>query len=480
MHDLARALLVGGVVMGTLLGLAACWKVAPDSDNALTLPEGSAEATLIDSILVTPETGTGTGWEGGDDGGSGDGGSSEAEAPAPVVTVPTASPALATGVGFGCNIHTDGSVWCWGDDTFGQAGSTPSSTTVGATSKVAGVSNAVALALGDHHACAVTTAHAVYCWGLDDAYQLGHVAGTEGDQICPGAGPGQTVPCASTPSLVAGLSPASAIAAAGAWTCILATDGTVECWGGMQPTTTDAGVACGLGAQASGGTCYPAPYVVAGIHGASQLAVAYDHACVVVPGGEAGAVNQVSCWGQNNEGQVSPSACPQSTCAAPIARSDLPTTASLAAGDQFTCALAGDGTVRCFGDNTDGQLGHGPSTAGDQGAADPDGGFGVYNLAPVEAPFSATTALASLVGGGNESMCALLPTGTAECWGNVAAGGGGSATPVIVAVTALTALGTYDGAYVCGLSAADGSVWCFTLGSTAGPVNIMNAVNDGG
>ena len=33
---------------------------------------------------------------------------------------------------------------------------------------------ATAIALGDYHACAVTAAHAVYCWGLNDSYQLGY------------------------------------------------------------------------------------------------------------------------------------------------------------------------------------------------------------------------------------------------------------------------------------------------------------------
>ena len=44
------------MVTGTLLGPAACWKVAPDSDNQPLLMEGSVETTLVESILVTPDT----------------------------------------------------------------------------------------------------------------------------------------------------------------------------------------------------------------------------------------------------------------------------------------------------------------------------------------------------------------------------------------------------------------------------------------
>jgi hypothetical protein len=472
MHDLARASLLGSVVMAALLGAAACWKIAPDSAKD-TLFEGSVESTLIESILVTPdEAADGSSAE---DGGASDGSSASSDGPAALIIAPTGSPLLASGAGFGCHIDPVGAVWCWGNDGFGQAGSTPTSASITVPQQVMGVANAVALALGDSHACALTASHAVYCWGLNDAYQLGHPAATGGDEICPGTASGQTVPCSSTPSPVGDLSDAVAIAAAGAWTCILTTGETVQCWGAVQGTATDAGVACGLGAQASGGACYPAPYTVAGLGGATQLAVGFDHACVVAaPDAETDAGNQVSCWGNNNEGQVSPSACPQSSCASPIARSDLPTTTSLVTGDHFSCALALDGTVRCFGDNTYGQLGHTGGTAGDQGTA-LDGGLGIYNPA---ATLASATAVASLVGGGNEAICALLKSGAAECWGDVSAGG--RANPAVVAgLPPLSALGTFDSGYVCGLAAA-GTLWCWTLGSTAAPVSIAAAVDSGG
>jgi alpha-tubulin suppressor-like RCC1 family protein len=385
-------------------------------------------------------------------------------------------------MGFGCLIDASGNVWCWGDDTFGEVGIPPTTSNVATPQQVVGVSGAAALALGDHHACAITTGHAVYCWGLNAAYQLGHPAATQGDEICLGAVAGQTVPCAYTPSLVANLAPAAAIAAAGAWTCILTTGGAVECWGAMQTiqadagTTSDAGIACGLGTQASGGTCYPAPYTVTGLGGVTQLAVAYDHACAVVASNaDTDAGNAVSCWGSNNEGQVSPLACPQSSCETPITRDDLPTTTSLTAGNLFTCALAPDGSVRCFGDNSYGQLGHTPGSSGDFGSAS-EGGFGVYNPTPVAA---AATTVSSLVGGGSESTCALLPSGTVECWGQVSAAG--SANPVaITGLPPIDGLGTFDGANVCGLSATDGTVWCWTLGSSSTPTNINPIGADGG
>ena len=121
---------------------------------------------------------------------------------------PYASPSVGAGVGFGCAIDGQGAVLCWGDNTYGQAGSTPSSAAIahpqpvslvptsgadGGAVEAGSTLTATALALGDHHACAVTSTQAVYCWGLNDAYQLGHASASSGLRqwiVCP---PGSTV-----------------------------------------------------------------------------------------------------------------------------------------------------------------------------------------------------------------------------------------------------------------------------------------------
>jgi hypothetical protein len=98
----------------------------------------------------------------------------------------------------------------------------------------------------------------------------------------------------------------------------------------------------------------------------------------------------------------------------------------------------------------------------------------VYNPTPVPA---AATSVASLIGGGNQAACALLGTGTAECWGQVSATG--SSSPAVVAgLPPMKALGSYDSAYVCGFAAADGSIWCWTLGS--GAAELTPATGDAG
>jgi hypothetical protein len=86
--------------------------------------------------------------------------------------------------------------------------------------------------------------------------------------------------------------------------------------------------------------------------------------------------------------------------------------------------------------------------------------------------------LASLVGGGNETMCGLSATGTTECWGQVSPAG--SSTPVgFNGMPVVNALGAFDSTTICGLAAADGSVWCFTLGSSGAPAEVTPQTDGG-
>ena len=108
--------------------------------------------------------------------------------------------------------------------------------------------------------------------------------------------------------------------------------------------------------------------------------------------------------------------------------------ASIALGGSHSCALRGDGTVKCWGYNIQGQLGDGTTT---------------HRTTPVEV--SGMTNATSIALGSYHS-CALLGNGKVTCWGRDNAGGQwdvgelGSTTPVEVSgITTATsiALGVY-------------------------------------
>ena len=79
-----------------------------------------------------------------------------------------------------------------------------------------------------------------------------------------------------------------------------------------------------------------------------------------------------------------------------------------ALGNQFTCALLQTGDVKCFGRNAEGELGQGDTTnrgdmAGQMGDALP-------RVPLVEQ--------ATAIAAGQHSACALLASGSLQCWGD--------------------------------------------------------------
>ena len=91
-------------------------------------------------------TGSGTG--GGAGGGSaGAGGGTAAQNLSSVA-------AISAGDDAACALKTDGTVWCWGGNTYGQLGINVRTQASNKAVKVQGISNAVAIAAGTYFACA--------------------------------------------------------------------------------------------------------------------------------------------------------------------------------------------------------------------------------------------------------------------------------------------------------------------------------------
>ncbi|MFD1714733.1 RCC1 domain-containing protein [Amnibacterium flavum] len=89
-----------------------------------------------------------------------------------------------------------------------------------------------------------------------------------------------------------------------------------------------------------------------------QMAAGLDHLCALSVTGK------VFCVGFNGSGQIGDGSTSGPTTAKEISYGALAgkTIISITAGDKFTCALASDGVIGCWGDNTYGQLGDGTTT----------------------------------------------------------------------------------------------------------------------
>jgi alpha-tubulin suppressor-like RCC1 family protein len=270
--------------------------------------------------------------------------------------------AIAAGADQICALLSTGAVECWGDNADGQLGDGSS---VGPQScngdpcssapvVVHGIANATAIAAGGADSCALLAGGRVDCWGENDFGQLGD-GSSRGPQTCNGD------PCATTPVAVEGVSGATAIAAGNNHVCALLAGGGVDCWGYNFAAELGIGTSSGVEWCTGGEWCSTKPLAVLGMAGATSIVAGGDHTCVLVSGA-------VKCWGYNSYGQLGDgtSAGPQVCywqlvqCAkTPIAVHAIANATGVAAGGEHSCALAGAGSVSCWGANWFGDLGDG-------------------------------------------------------------------------------------------------------------------------
>src|SRR2546426_11160538 len=119
-----------------------------------------------------------------------------------------------------CGVTAAGAAYCWGTNGSGQLGDgtttdRSSPAMVGGGVRFTGVSAAGSQGADDGHTCGVTTAGAVYCWGMNDYGQLGDGSTTN----------------ESSPVPVAGGLRFAAVSAGYLHSCGVRPTGAAACWG---------------------------------------------------------------------------------------------------------------------------------------------------------------------------------------------------------------------------------------------------------
>jgi alpha-tubulin suppressor-like RCC1 family protein len=186
--------------------------------------------------------------------------------------------------------------------------------------------------------------------------------------------------------------------------CALFDDGTVSCWGvpGAESCAIaengDGTVWCHApdgGVTETTNVAFGTPTAVAGVVGASALAVGFWADCVVSQSGV------VSCWGDDNKGVLGDGQTgPDLWNDQPIEVLSIPST-SIVAGGSFGCALEATGGVSCWGVDVIGQLGPGGVVGGT-----PQTPTSVVPLPP-------SRSIVATFG----SVCSLDDGGAVRCWG---------------------------------------------------------------
>ena len=298
------------------------------------------------------------------------------------------------GFSHACVIVGDTNVMCWGLNGDGQLG-------YGDTAERRHPPNAYfhfdgkkvsAIVCGISHTCVLISTNAsILCWGGNSLGQLG-----VGDNVQRNS---------PTPvNLGAGMT-ARAIAAGQSFTCAILTNGNVTCWG-HNFGGTPAGM-LGLGNTANTNTPSSTNPVRLGT-GRTALAISAGsyHACAILDNG------QLKCWG-NGEGlgigvaatnNIGDSAGEMGDSLQSVNLGGL-LPVQVSCSDFFTCVRLNTSEVRCWGRNTDGQLGYGDI---------------VQRLtAPLTSLRMGQRNLTALsITTGRAHTCALLNTGNVLCWGS--------------------------------------------------------------
>ena len=322
---------------------------------------------------------------------------------------------IASGTYHTCAVLADGSVRCWGYGAYGALGY-GSTMDVGVTETPASAGpvslgpgrTAVAISAGSYHTCAILDDGSVRCWGYGANGRLGY-GSTANVGATPATTPAQVGPVNLGPGRTA-----EAISAGGAHTCAILDDGSVRCWGFGYDGQLGYGSTRTLGAAPATTPAQVGPVNLGPGRTAVAISAGSYHTCAILDDGS------VRCWGYGASGQLgyantnnvgdTPAAVPARV--GPVNLGPGRTAVAISAGGAHTCAILDDGSVRCWGDDTYGQLGYGNgSSVGDD---ETPGSVRPVDLGPGRK--------AVAISAGTDHTCAILDDGGVRCWGSGADG----------------------------------------------------------
>ncbi|MCK5074378.1 MAG: hypothetical protein KAQ98_13190 [Bacteriovoracaceae bacterium] len=315
-------------------------------------------------------------------------------------------------------VHT-GYVKCWGENGSGQLGLGDTDNRGDDTNEMGdnlsyvdlgSALTAKSIVAGDYHTCAFLSNDSIKCWGSNSSGQLG-----QPEVVAVGYASNQMGNYLSDLSTIGLSGIPNQISAGQNHTCATFIGNTTKCWGengsgqlGIDDTT-DKGKTDGDLASLSdidlGGTSVS--YVISG----------RDHNCIHSQG-----ANEIKCWGNNTFNQLgladtmnrgdgvtftaSPGVAQNNNIMSELPALPMPVgriAETVASGDDHTCMLMDDNNIKCWGDNTFGQMGL-------------DHAITFTGSTPATATNVAGTSGTDLSSGGDHN-CVIVDTRELKCWG---------------------------------------------------------------
>jgi alpha-tubulin suppressor-like RCC1 family protein len=295
---------------------------------------------------------------------------------------------IAAGWEASCAITTAGKVFCWGhQDTLGTGSTVATGNPTANQVLTLDPFDVVEVSVGHRHACALTSAGGVHCWGNNPYGEVGKPAGE--NQLAPFE--------ITSLSGVTDIDVAMASINTEGHSCAVDDLGIVSCWGrnsfgqlGVDPVTAATEV----------------PSVVGALGAALRVATGETHTCAALVD------KTVWCWGRNNYLQLGQDPITTETHI-PQQVPGLSGIVDVDAGRFYTCALEENGQLHCWGRNNAQQLGR-VTLEATEAIPGPVVTDAENTAVPVDDFVSFST--------GNAHVCATRSNEFAWCWGDRGAG----------------------------------------------------------
>ncbi len=315
-----------------------------DSNSAMSSPVVVKNTSRIVAVaagnvhsLAVQADGTVLSWGGDGTGQLGNGGENTDQAVPSLVKGISQVIAVAGGNYHSLALKSDGTVFAWGGNDYGQLGN---GTRVDKNEpvQVKGATNIIAIASGDHFCLALKSDGTILAWGRDSRGQLGD-----------GLDDGFNASSQTAPVQVKGATNIIAIAAGGEHALALKSDGTVLAWG-----TNESG-------EIGDGTTQmrSEPVLVKGIANIVAIAAGKAHSLALKSDGT------LLAWGDDSNGQIGDGGNPILGELKPVAVAvrGASKIVAVAAGATHSLALKSDGTLLAWGSNETGQIGSGRTSS---------------------------------------------------------------------------------------------------------------------
>lgn len=280
--------------------------------------------------------------------------------------------AVSAGTYHACAVRSDKTLWCWGLNTSGQAGTGTGDAIFLKPAQAGGASDWKVVNAGAAFTCALSEIGHISCFGSNASGQLGD---------------GSTTTRTTPTPLTGDITDWQNLSVGSAHACALRKDGSAYCWG----SNTRGQIGDNTTNNATAPTMVSAgPWLTISAGTDFTCALKGDHT--------------LWCWGLNTSRQLGDGTTTQRNV--PTQESTMATDwAAIATGNGFTCATKMDGTRHCWGTNSVGQGADGTTT-----------GITAPKACDMDTDWGTSVEL------GETSGCAQKKSGALYCWGDGSSG----------------------------------------------------------